>query len=466
VLPPPSVEHSFVVIGRSRLGTVVILAMVTAAACSEDDGRATVEPIAAIGTISAPARPVIVDPLPKGWSVESAESWSAADQSVPASSLAGSMQTLYLPPGSTPESGPALVVGQYGEDNGSTLCGENRQTSSRLRGSEMPGGLVRRSGSLINVSGQANADEESYVLGRGVSDDDFFAAARAARFPNDAEAEIPALGLPDGFRKVATARVIPNASNQGETIRLVNADADAYAEIVAYRGDAAADLLTQFWNATVVNQTCRDQARTGLSIGSTSVTVEGSTRDVVDQISKRLTATDAAGYAAFRARTADVPAQSRLTCLTFDPGPDVIIEGTADGARWMVGIAPVGDRGLTCSGVVIDGQYTDLGASGLGPAFAAPGSQGVEVLAGSSLIRDGEVLTTIGGTVPQTARRVVISTEAGVTTQATLTTTGDPPKQYFASFFRHPGGFPTQTTVVAYDAAGKEVGRYVPPPVG
>ena len=72
---------------------MVVLGVVIAAACSQDDGRAAVAPISGTGTVSAPARPVIVDPLPAGWSVESAEIRDYGS---------GPMQSLYLAPGSTP----------------------------------------------------------------------------------------------------------------------------------------------------------------------------------------------------------------------------------------------------------------------------------------------------------------------------------------------------------------------------
>ena len=71
-----------------------------------------------------------------------------------------------------------------------------------------------------------------------------------------------------------------------------------------------------------------------------------------------------------------------------------------------------------------------------------PGSHDIEVLAGDSQIRDGEVLTTIAGTVPLTATRVEVSAGTGSTTEAKLVTTGDPAQQYFGAFLHQSGTAP------------------------
>ncbi len=455
-------EH-FGAVTRSTFGAWVIVALVAVAACTGDDDR-SVTPVRVAGTVSAPARPIIVDPLPDGWSVERAE---VLDDG------AGPLQSLYLAPGSTPQHGPALAVGQFQQESGYTTCKRGRVAGLELDGPAPATARLTKSGPLITIQGEINTDTPGYIFGRDLTEKQVIAAARAAHYagfdPAEPPAEIGAGGLPAGFRRVATAPVTPNAQRVGQVVRLTNADGTQRASIVAYDGDAAADLLTQFWSATVSKATCgyRNTATTR-TIGGTNVLLGGHTSpEIIQRIAANLTATDQQGFERFRAKIGEVPAAALLDCLGVAPGPDVIIEGTADGARWMLGMAPVGDQGFTCSGVVIAGQYTELGAGGLGPAMAAAGSHGIEVVAGpSSLIRDGEVLTTVGGTVPSSTTRVVISTGTGVTTEATLATSGAPAQHYFAGFLREPGSFPPSPTIVAYDAGGAEVGRYEPPPVG
>jgi hypothetical protein len=112
-------------------------------------------------------------------------------------------------------------------------------------------------------------------------------------------------------------------------------------------------------------------------------------------------------------------------------------------------------------------EHGPIGAGG-GGAFRYPGSHDITVLTSSSTGRpDGSSLHVIGGTVPKTATRVVISNGAGVTTDATLVAGGtDPARQYFGGFLS-PSSIsqPAMSiTIVAYDAAGHEVGRSNPPP--
>lgn len=444
----------------------MILAVVIAAACGEDDSPATVAPIAATGTVSAPDRPIIVDPLPEGWSVESAEMRDYGT---------GPMQSLYLAPGSTPTRGPALVVGQYQQESGYTTCERGRPSDVVLDGPAPASTLLTRSGSLTTIQGEINTDEPGYVFGRDLTDNQVITAAHAAHFagqiPEDPPATIGTRGLPDGFRKVATAPVVPNVTTpaSGQMVRLTNADGTQDVSIVAYDGDRASDLLTQFWNATISKTPCGYRNRaTALTIGDTEVLVGGHTStETLDQIVANLTATDQSGFEAFRAKIGEVPAAALLPCLNVEPGPDVILEGTEENVRWLIGLAPVGDHGFTCTEYVVDGERWGGGGSGFGPgAMQGPGSHDIEVLAGDSQIRDGQVLTTIGGTVPLNATRVEVSTGTGPTTEAKLVTKGDPAKQYFGAFLRQSGSFPPGATIVAYDAAGEEVGRHNPVPLG
>jgi hypothetical protein len=95
-----------------RLGIIVVAVFVAAvSACTGTP--ASSRPSAVEGTVTTPRRPIIVDPLPKGWSVHEVQ--ELLPDFAP--------HTLYLPAASTPEQGPALAVGEVFDDGGYALCG-------------------------------------------------------------------------------------------------------------------------------------------------------------------------------------------------------------------------------------------------------------------------------------------------------------------------------------------------------
>ena len=146
-----------VVRGRGqRWAGLLAVALLVAAGCGSGDPRAakTSDPVAEPGVVSEPGRLVIVDPLPEGWSVKEAE----RPDYVPTA-----LHTLYLPPGSTPEEGPALAVGEFGSDNGVLLCGDN---STEIPADGSPGGSMysERSGALVSVQRSVHDEMTRYVL--------------------------------------------------------------------------------------------------------------------------------------------------------------------------------------------------------------------------------------------------------------------------------------------------------------
>ncbi len=154
------------------------------------------------------------------------------------------------------------------------------------------------------IEGEISTDEPGYVFGRGVTNEEIRAAARAAQFPDDGIAEIARFGLPPRFRRFASAPVIPNGTF-GEVIALEGPARDQFVRIGAYNGNAATGVLTRFWNATVENRSCGDSSyRDGhRRVGSTEVTVRGGVpKAVVDQIVANLKAVDQQRLDAFRSQ--------------------------------------------------------------------------------------------------------------------------------------------------------------------
>jgi hypothetical protein len=249
-------------------------------------------PASTVGVVRAPRRPVIVDPLPAGWRVQDVQVWDLGD--------AGPTHTLYMPPTSTPESGAAIAVGHVNDDAGYTLCysggGDDR--------------IVIRTGNRAQVAAPApNYDSNGFVLGRDVSDTQLREVQQSARaIEGEQRVTINARSLPRGFEKVVGVWMPPNYLF-GEVITLLNEDRWAV-RIGAYDPNPPARLLSRFWDATVADQRCADDAATQVNrwMGDTHVTIESDAPPAdVRKIANRLRRTDAAGFAAFRSTVQPEP---------------------------------------------------------------------------------------------------------------------------------------------------------------
>lgn len=145
-------------------------------------------------------------------------------------------------------------------------------------------------------------------------------------------------------------------------------------------------------------------------------------------------------------------------------------KGTKDDVRWVLGMSE-GSNGLAwgCTAFVVGGTVQPGGSGGGGPAFEYPGTYNIKVLGGMLAgLPDGRSLGVTGGTVSNAATRVVISDGNGASTDATLVNGGsDPARHYFAGMLIAPAmnNAAMRVTIVAYDAAGHEVGRFSPPPI-
>jgi hypothetical protein len=446
-------------VGRSGAAPIAIglaIALVGLGACGSDGGRARA-PIPGEGTIAMPRRPVIVDPLPSGWSVREVKTSPA---------LPTEMQTVYLAPGSTLEHGPALAIAALGTEFGEGLCSREPEDSDVRFDPRSAYGFRYHDGNLISFDGErfAGSEEWGFVLGRDLDEPTVRRAAKAARFPVDAPAHILASGLPPGFQQHARAPVVPNAAF-GQVIELTAADGggDGWLQIGTYDGDAASDALARFWGATIAEMTCDEgYSRSTASVGETNVLLRGTApRSVVDRVIAALQPTDEEGLAAFAGSVAAAPASSFISGCD---GADPVIDGTRDRVRWIIGIQRRADGGgLMCQAFVVDGHPEGVLASSVASGGAAPDPDRVNVLAngaGGLSVGSGQV---IAGTVPLAARRVVI-TDGHDTTDATLVETeATPGVRWFAGMLLSPSNVApgiASLTVTAFDAAGAEIGRY------
>lgn len=434
---------------------VVLVALVGLVGCGADEGRA-LAPIPGDGTVAMPRRPVIVDPLPAGWSVREVKD---------SPQLPTAMQTVYLAPGSTLEHGPAIAVAALGTEFGEGLCPRDGEpTDVRFSPKTAYTAHRYRFGNLISFEGERERDSEDYgvVLGRDLDEPTLRRVARTADFATDAP-RIPKAALPDGFEQYVRAPVTPNAAF-GDVIELTGPDGQSFIEIGAYDGDPASDALSRFWAETVVPATCPNITSTHAftTVAGTNVYLRGSVRrSVLEQAAANLRATDAAGLAAFAGTAAEAPPTSFLSGCRH---ADLVIDGTRDGVRWIVGVDRTsGSSDLFCTAYVVDGHPEGAVTSSGGPADR---SRGVTVLVnGGSTLSVGNA-QFVGGTAPSATKRVVI-TDGHDTTDAVVVD-GDSPSapRWFAGMLRSPSAAApgiSSLTVIAYDAAGAEIGRYRSP---
>jgi hypothetical protein len=424
-----------------------------ATGCDDRDGTT---PIRAVGVVTSPRRPFVVQHLPKGWSVQEVRRPGFPPVSV---------QTLYLAPGSTPEHGPAIAVGSYGQDDGGGLCGHIGHTTIKLRGPSPAETLEYRTGALREIEGEIDTDQPGYVLTRDLSEQELKVAARAAQFGED-RASIPPSGMPSGFRRVAAAPVIPN-STIGDRISLTNYSGRRFVTIGIYDGDAAANVLTRFWNATVNDIPCsRDDIKTTRTMHGSHVYATGDTSPgFLARIVDSLVVTDHAGLDAFRAKGRQLPPSAILGSCIEDPSRAVIIDGTDDRVRWVVGMSTAQQPSVTCAAFVVDGHPEPGMSTSQAPVLTGPNSHDIQVLEHGSFGLSTGPVTLVAGIVPDETKRVTISDAAGQTASARVVTPkADPAHRYFAGLLTpaSQSNAALHVTVIASDDAGHEIGRSNP----
>jgi hypothetical protein len=435
------------------MGLVVgVVALVGLVACGDDGGRART-PIPGDGTVAMPRRPVIVDPLPAGWSVREVKS---------SPQLPTEMQTVYVGPDSTLEAGPAIAVAALGTEFGEGLCPRNGEPTD-VRFAPKAASTANRYHfrNLISFEGERDTGSEEYgmVLGRDLDEPTVRRAALGAAFRPDAPASISPGALPDGFEQFVRAPVVPNAAF-GEVIELTGPDGQSFVEIGAYDGDSASDALSRFWAATVVPATCPDITSTHAfkTVDGTNVYLRASVRQsIVDEIAADLRSSDAAGLAKFSGPVADAPPTSFLSgCRHADP----VIDGTRDGVRWIVAVdRSSGSSPSFCTAYVVNGHPEGVVTSSGARATA---SSGVTILVnGGGTLSVGSA-QIVGGTAPSATKRVVITDGHDTIDAVVVGADPAPAPRWFAGMLRSPSAAApgiSPLTVIAYDAAGTEISR-------
>jgi hypothetical protein len=430
-----------------------------------DAGR----PAAITGAVETPRSPVVVAPLPEGWSVHDVR-W-VDDDDMKLAIDATSLQTLYLPPGSTPESGPAIAVGQLFEGNSSPLCsraGERRTVSVTGRDGTPRQEEIQRLGDRSQLTSAPVYYDDSfgYVFGRGVTDEQLVRVRDGARLDDDGQLVVDADALPRGFEPVAIAPLPPEGSF-AEIVTLVREDGRDSVRINAYDGDEAAEYLGRFWDAAVADQHClrKSGTRTSRTLGDTRVGVEGPDARTGDAVARRLRTTDRRGFDRFTRRTLEQPAAAVLwACRGFGQSDHPVqVAGTEGDVRYAISFPTrPGPRAFSCAASTINGQSFNIGARGGGPAN--PAATGLELLGGGQGGGNGRGVVLAGGTAPPGTTRIVVEHGPGNTVDAALLADpngGDRP--YFAASIPPPPPefVFTPSSITAYDGAGHELAREI-----
>ena len=243
----------------------MMVALVGLGACGEDGGR-SLAPIVGDGTVAVPRQPIIVDPLPTGWSVREVKN---------SPQLPTEMQTVYLGAGSTLEDGPAIAVAALGVEFGEGLCAPEpvqlEPTDVRFDPESAYTAYRYENGKLISFEGErdAGSEEWGFVLGRDLDEPTLRRVAKAADFATDTP-RIPQLRSPRWLRAVRPVAGHPQRRvRPGHRATGPGGGGNGWLEIGAYDGDAASDAVARFWGDTVVRAKCDDNYRRA------SATVDG-----------------------------------------------------------------------------------------------------------------------------------------------------------------------------------------------
>jgi hypothetical protein len=340
------------------------------------------------------------------------------------------------------------------------------------RGGRDPEDAIRRTGERVQAwAPSTTADSNGYVLGREVSDETTLAARSGARVGADDRLTISRRALPPGFVEVARATIPPNFLI-GVVVTLVHTNGDVI-RFGAYDGDNAARFLARFWDATVADQRCGNDSSAQVirALGDTHVTVQGHVPPaVVREIADRLRRTNQAGFAAFRDQAESQPARALLNGC-WDLADDLAIVEKRDGpVRWVVATPTrPGPTTYGCAAYSVNGRpdYPMTFGSTPGTGIVPPGTYGIEPMGGLNILRpDVGSVQVVGGTVPADTETVVVERGRGNTRDGVVSDARDASGRRFfgISFPPPPPDAPfTRALVVAYDAAGREVGRFEGP---
>ncbi len=299
-----------------------------------------------------------------------------------------------------------------------------------------------------------------FAAGRGLDEDVVLAAARATRaaraggFPVREAPSILPEGTPEGFVPRARGWLTPTPR---EELTLRRAAPFGELRIRVGRPDPEGAAFARAWwhggAPAFSREGVTERART---VGDATVTVEGPLAgsvagSVADAILDSVVPVSPAAWDALGRRVLDLPADVALAGC----GPVSHRFAGTDGARrWAIGLRLDSPFPDSCQ-VLVDATEGPLAAGGSSPLVGDPRAPVVRLGVGTM-----QGVEFLAGGVPMATTRVVVERSDGPPVAAVLGAPAfDPPRRTFAVAIAA-STLPSRTTsVVAYDAGGREIAR-------
>lgn len=420
-----------------------------------------------VGIATAPLRPLLPSHVPSGWHL--------TDTSLTTTRHRGGTHALYLGPGATVRTGPAIIVGYTGDDQWTPLCSDGTSYPSR------------RWGHFTYVNGpevEFVNDTATWALGRDVDEDALRRAVGAVHWATEdgpdpvtgvwrpEYSEIATTALPPGFRLAGTTDFGPGEPfSSYERLTYSTPHGDQVVNVA--NGNLALLTVARFWRDSL-EPSCRSirrQAPTFVVHGAvvTAFMRTPAVRDVIAALRP-------VSHREWRRTTGQTAASHPLTTCddametsppTAAPRPDAVFRSTHGSIRWILTL----EDGRTCFNSRIDG-HLEIADSGL-PVRPGPGSHDVVLGPIQRLMdRRAPARFAVAGYVPATTRSVTVAVGGGEPQAAAVHDMADG-RRAFGTLLRPEAALSERLTrfrdpelvVVALDQRGAEVGRWVSEPL-
>lgn len=401
------------------------------------------------------------------------------EPALPATGAADSAQTLWADPDEDdPLDGPALLVGRTSIADEGDFLREGRPFDLAGR----PARLEHR-GPVTIISWRLDVPSEvcieceqsAVVAGRGLSESEVTAAARAAQ-PSELRPTTDPGAVPAGLRSLGT---MPGMGQDQRWYELweqlhLYSSGDRF-RVRMVGGDPRLLPHLRFWVDAGRSLAVPDPLHA-------DVIAVGDRVAIVEQLSGRrpddgletfiASFTDASEdeARAARRRVIERPADAADECsegVTGEVKTVTTFAGALDDVRWSLTVSG-DDRGMAWCYLFDRGSARDVATGGGGGSPARPPAEpsSVRILEGVTEHAIGEQpITLVLGDAPAGATRVAVAMPGNGVVDAQLADVGPASdRRWFAIAIRLeaelPGG--SQSTAVAYDAAGNEIGRTPP----
>ena len=321
---------------------------------------------------------------------------------------------------------------------------------------------ITRTGHVIAIEGEVRTDEPGYVVGRDVSEAVVRRAARGFRVGPGRSSHIEADAIPDGFRRRASAPIVPLSTFNPGRYESIALDARSTAAVMTSHLDSQSRQVWDFFRSTLGQQHCEFATPTLTEVGPNVAAVAitgpgGRSRPAAQVVVRVLRIGTAAGVAADTAQAAH-PSVSTVAADCAGSFPSTL-GGTRENFAWVIAFDPA-TPGLTCTAARQGARR--LGVVTGGGTFAATSTP-----AGTVELIDRVELDGVGilaGRVEASVGRVTVASANTAAVDAELRqVTQDSTHRYWVLF--SPSSPPVgPIAVTAYGSDGTPVATLRSPP--